>query len=923
MKAVLALTLITVTLTVAALTYAAPQAQLPGRPKSSSAKSDGLPPVAKVTKGFERVVSTADGAASLYTIWKRDRDAQLIAQLPHDFEKQRFLIVATVASGDSQAGVYSIWHSGVRRPAQYYYWKRYDKQLALVIPNLNVRSRGDDQSKAATARVNTDTVVLTTPIIAKGPKGEPVIDLDNVLVKQSSNFFGNFVRGANMKLATLDSAKAFPGNIEVTIGFPRISGQLASVHYSILVPPKDKTFKPRIADRRVGYYHVGYDDSSKNDGESQRIRYAYRWNVEKADPKLRLSPPKRPIVYYIEHTTPIRYRRWVREGILAWNKAFEKVGIVGAIEVYQQDAATGAHMDKDPEDSRYSFVRWTNANMGFAIGPVHVHPETGQIFEADIVMDEGFLSGWVRAHISTELASAAMAGMNAETVQWLNEHPGWDPRVRLAAPADRPGVIAYLRAVSQGTAAGMSVPPTAGPDVWSPMNLQACHDGCRTVCMPGYAEHVKHARIALDIGLLTGVAAESDDGDSESVLDGLPESFVGPLLKDVIMHETGHTMGLRHNWRGSALYSFAEINSKEMRGKKPHGSTVMDYTPTNIIVEDGELVQGDYTMIDIGPYDFWAIEWGYGDNPDETLKRAGQKEHAFIAEEGSSGPDPRAKVWEFGENSLDYADARIKYVHHVRQKLLEKGIKDGEPWAKVRRLYGSLLGAQLSACRTASNWIGGVYFHRHVKGDEAVTEDPVIPAPVDRQRRALQFLVENAFRDEAFDLRPEVLRKLGTQQWFDTNWRDEQDTPIHDRILGVQASVLTMILNPTKLRRVFDNELRAAEDEETLTIPEILQTLRKEIWSELDAGDSQLISSLRRGLQREHLDRMIALGTGLDMPGAAGETLASLARGELRWLRGRLSVPLTDDMDPYTRAHLDDANERVTRALEATYSRRR
>ena len=75
-----------------------------------------------------------------------------------------------------------------------------------------------------------------------------------------------------------------------------------------------------------------------------------------------MSPPKQPIVFYIEHTTPIRYRRFVRDGVLYWNKAFEKVGMVNAIEVYYQDAATGAHMEKDPEDVRYNFVRWLSNN---------------------------------------------------------------------------------------------------------------------------------------------------------------------------------------------------------------------------------------------------------------------------------------------------------------------------------------------------------------------------------------------------------------------------------------------------------------------------------------------------------------------------------------------------------------------------------
>ncbi len=98
----------------------------------------------------------------------------------------------------------------------------------------------------------------------------------------------------------------------------------------------------------------------------------------------------------MEHTIPVRYRRWVREGILEWNKAYEQVGIINALEVYQQDARTKAHMEKDPEDVRYNFFLWTNAPIGFAIGPSRVDPRTGQIFDADIVMSEGFIRAWAR-----------------------------------------------------------------------------------------------------------------------------------------------------------------------------------------------------------------------------------------------------------------------------------------------------------------------------------------------------------------------------------------------------------------------------------------------------------------------------------------------------------------------------------------------
>ena len=115
--------------------------------------------------------------------------------------------------------------------------------------------------------------------------------------------------------------------------------------------------------------------------------------------------------------------------------------------------------------------------------------------------------------------------------------------------------------------------------------------------------------------------------DEEEMLDGMPEWFVGPLLADLVAHEVGHTLGLRHNFKASALRTLDEINSEEVKGKKPFASSVMDYNPINYRYEAGD-VQGDYAMIDIGPYDYWAIEYGYtmkdsraGRNP-QTLLRA-------------------------------------------------------------------------------------------------------------------------------------------------------------------------------------------------------------------------------------------------------------------------------------------------------------
>lgn len=216
-----------------------------------------------------------------------------------------------------------------------------------------------------------------------------MIDLRALLVGEAAKFFGPMAQGARTQLAMIKTAKAFPANVELAFELPMRDGVLKTLHYSISEIAPNPAYKPRLADERVGHFTTAFTDLGKYQAQESKVRYINRWHLEKADPNLTVSPPKNPIVFYIEHTTPIRYRRWVREGVLMWNKAFEKVGRANAIEVYYQDAATGAHMEKDPEDVRYNFIRWLNNNVGTAIGPSRVDPLTGQILDADIILTDG------------------------------------------------------------------------------------------------------------------------------------------------------------------------------------------------------------------------------------------------------------------------------------------------------------------------------------------------------------------------------------------------------------------------------------------------------------------------------------------------------------------------------------------------------
>ena len=211
----------------------------------------------------------------------------------------------------------------------------------------------------------------------------------------------------------------------------------------------------------------------------------------------------------------------------------------------------------------------------------------------------------------------------------------------------------------------------------------------------------------------------------------------------------------------------------------------------------------------------------------------------------------------------------MKLVDLYRERILEKFVKDGDSWAKARRGYELTLGLQTRAVSMMADWVGGAFVNRDKKGDPG-DRPPVEVVPAEQQREALKFVIDTSFNDDAYGLTPEIARTDERRQMArrraPASIAAEATWPIHDRILGMQASALTMVMNPTTLRRVYDNELRLPPDQDALTLPELLTTISNAVWSELkeecpaDRNDRKpMISSLRRNLQREHIQRLIDL----------------------------------------------------------------
>ena len=906
-------------------------APTPPKPPTPTVKPD-FPSYTTVLKGYEQVISSMEKKDSLLSIYVRKKDQQMLAALPVGFESKRFFIATTVASGETYAGL----QAGER----YVYFKRLNKQLLVIEPNLAVRSTGDLESRASVKRLYTDRVITSVPIVAVMSKNRPVIDMDALLVGGASKFFGSKGAGFNSRLAQIKTAKAFPTNVELAFTAPTSNGVLKTLHYSISSITPSKTYKPRVADQRVGYFTTSYTDLGKYTDEQKKIRYINRWHLEKADPKLKVSPVKNPIIFYIEHTTPVRYRRWVREGVLMWNKAFEKVGLADAIEVYYQDAVTGAHMEKDPEDARYNFVRWLNNDVGTAIGPSRVNPLTGQILDADIILTDG----WIRHYwkqFNDVLPEIAMEGFSPETLAWLKDHPDWDPRVRLAHPAQRGSIRAQLAALGAEAYGGHAL-AKADAELIGDHEFDGLHGRISQVngfCRAADCKALDLASMRLELELARESVKAEKDGDKPApknpdvLIDGVPEWFVGPLIAELVAHEVGHTIGLRHNFKASSIYSFEKINSDELKGKETLAGSVMDYLPINMFKGVGKK-QGDYTMIEIGPYDYWAVEYGYSILKSESglkkiLSRVSDPKLQFATDEDAFGPDPFARRYDFSANPLQYAHNQMNIVNHHRDRLLDKFVKDGQSWAKARYGYQLTLSLQSRAVSMMANWIGGSNVNRDKKGDPG-NRYPVTPVSSNLQREALDFVLKNSFEDKAFGLNTELLRRMGSDRWIDNLSRsmDSATWPVHEKVMGIQASTLTMILNPTTLGRVYDNEFLVEADKDAITLPEILGKLDDAIWTEIKdpakgeySARKPLISSLRRNLQREYLERMVSLSMPGNLRGASSRPLANLATQQLRSLAKRIDSAQKVEgvkLDPYSAAHLAEAGELIKKILDAS-----
>jgi len=289
------------------------------------------------------------------------------------------------------------------------------------------------------------------------------------------------------------------------------------------------------------------------------------------------------------------------------------------------------------------------------------------------------------------------------------------------------------------------------------------------------------------------------------------------FLTYLIMHEMGHTLGLNHNMKSSQMLSPAEVNNKELTRKIGMLGSVMDYPAVNIASDKNK--QGDYYTTKAGPYDLWAIEYGYTpfNEADEAaglkkiLSRSGDPKLAF-GNDGDDmrapgkGMDPRVNVFDLTNDAVSYAEDRLKLISSLMGKLKDKYIKPGNSYAEIRSRYGYLNGQRAQMISAVSRYIGGVYIDRSYPEQEP-SGKPYTPVPIAIQKKAMCLLTKYVFAPNAFDADTPVFPYLQVQRrGFNQNTAGD-DYRITTTVLNNQMSAIAHILNAATLQRITNSRL--------------------------------------------------------------------------------------------------------------------
>ena len=388
----------------------------------------------------------------------------------------------------------------------------------------------------------------------------------------------------------------------------------------------------------------------------------------------------------------------------------------------------------------------------------------------------------------------------------------------------------------------------------------------------------------------------------------LPDTLMGELIRYVVAHEVGHTLGFQHNMKASAMYSLDQVRNKQWVRENSHTPTLMDYSRFNYVAQPEDGLDPVDLIPKIGPYDVWATMWGYKPIPrartsdeerstlDTWARQQDQTPWYRFTTAQAGGTDPFNQTEAVGDaDAIQATTLGLKNMQRVADMLLSATTTEpGEPYEELTDVYARLVAQWTLEMNHVTSLVGGVLSQQRHVGQDGVRFTPV---PRARQAAALQFLLANAFTTPRFLIKPELLRRM-------------EPAGALNRVRNAQYAVMNSLLQTARIERLIE---QSALDGAAAYAPvQFLTDLRRGIWSDL-ATPARPTDQFRRNVQIVYLDTLDNRLNGGPVPDPA---VRALLRGELRALRAQIGAAVAAATDRASRLHLEDARDRIDEILD-------